>query len=88
MYDSFIGNLGILLESNKKINRLMNVGYAENYQANLGWLLKLLGHNRRMFSNSNKMLSESFLKLFEFHNKDSQKFLNVGIRASLSPASY
>lgn len=83
LYDSFIHNLSILFESNQKVNRLMNVNYAEDYQANLDRLVRFLGENRKMWANSLDMLSDSFLKVFEYHNRDSQKFLNVARKTQI-----
>lgn len=77
VFDTFIKNLEIVLNSSKTINGLMNVGYAEDYETSMEQLIGFLGEQKTKFGKLHGVFNDRFLKLFEYHSKDSQKFINV-----------
>lgn len=78
LFEAFIRNLQLLLDSSRKANRLMNVGFAEQYHAGLDGLLGFLRASKAAFQGTFRALEDKFLRLLEFQCRDSQKLLNVG----------
>ena len=55
----------------------MNVEYSKGNEQNLQYLIHFMKENKKIFTKTSDIFNNNFFKVFDYHNKDSQKFLNV-----------